>query len=163
MSPKISVSIHLPTVDRRPPRNRVIEAMHHARAEGAPLAFCPDTGVTQAAFTKGWVIDRSGKAPGVNLVGALLLQWQPQSRGDEDPSATLARELNVTLGYVEGLQDGWSAFPSTFWLTRSGEGRHYRNGLEVGFEARFYASLACSNCGSRRLKTDGPKCPGCDQ
>jgi hypothetical protein len=163
MSPKISVSVSIPlsTVDRRPPRNRVIEAMHHARAEGAPLAFSPDPGVKQAAFTNGWVIDRSAKVPGVNILGALLLQWQPQSKGDEDPSATLARDLNVSLGYIEGVADGWCALPSTFWLTRS-EGKHYRAGLECGYEARLYATLACEHCGSRRLKTDGPHCPGCD-
>lgn len=159
MSPGISLLVALP--DRRPPRARVLEALHASRALGTPLSMGPDAGVAVARFTGGWVLDRRRPVPGVNIVGALLLHLQPTATAGEDPSGILARELGVPLAFVEGCADGWGRETmSEFWL--KGEREAYVSGFFLGHELLVYASLVCSECNSRRFKSQA-KCDGCDR
>lgn len=160
MSPSIGLSVRVP--DKRPPRLRVLDAVFAARVEGAPLALIEETGVKAAAVAGRWCVDRSDGIRAVNVIGLLLLRLQPEVRTDEDPVAAVARELRVPLPWAEGVQDGWVGEPSSYWLGQTETGKHYKAGLDVGYEARIYASVVCGECNARRMKSE-PTCPGCDR
>jgi hypothetical protein len=160
VSPSISLVVALP--DHRPPRLRVLEAIFTARAQGTPLAFEEEIGVRPALVAGRWCVDRSRGIRAINIIGALLLQWQTEPMQDEDPVATVARELRVPLAWAEGVQDGWNGDPSTYWLGQTETAKHYRSGLDVGYEARLHASLVCPACNARRMKGE-ERCPGCDR
>lgn len=162
MSPKISLSVDVRAAwarEGRSPRMKVLAAAAWARAQGIGLRFSGDLGVQRGGLSGAWVRDR-GVVGGLTLIGALLLSLQPEGSHDEDPSAAAARVLGTSLAFAEGLDDGWVMAPSGFWLTHP-DAPHYRNGLELGCEVRFMASVVCP-CGARRMKGEAI-CPACDR
>lgn len=158
MSPGIGVTVRVPA---RSPRLALASAVAQARAQSIPLSF-DRLGVVRATLTGAWVIDRT-VVPGLNVVGCLLLQHQPASTADEDPTAAAARAIGVSLAFMEGASDGFAMEAmNAFWVGSPHNGRDYLNGFEAGAEIRFLASKVCGNCGSRRFKSE-LRCPGCDR
>lgn len=162
MSPRIGISVDVRAGwarEDRSPRMKVLAAAAWARAEGLGLRFGGDLGVAKGGLSGAWVRDRR-VVGGLTLIGALLLSLQPEGSHDEDPTTAAARALGVAFGFAAGLDDGWCMEPSGFWLSHA-DAQHYRNGLELGSELRFMASIVCP-CGARRMKGESV-CPACDR
>jgi len=122
------------------------------------MRFGHETGVAPGAFVAEWVVDHKARDLGVNLIGMLLLFMQPARIDGEDPGATVAREIGVTLLWIEALCDGWNfETHDEMWLKANRDA--YLNAYEVGFEARVFATLVC-DCGARRFKGT-MTCLGC--
>lgn len=162
MSPKIGVSVDVRAAwarEGRSPRMKVLAAAAWARSEGLGLRFGGDLGVQKGGLSGAWVRDRR-VVGGLTLIGAVLLSLQPEGSHDEDPNAAAARALGTPLAFVEGVDAGWTMEPGGFWLNHA-DAQHYRNGMDLGAEVRFMASVVCP-CGARRMKGE-TICPACDQ
>jgi hypothetical protein len=161
MSPKIGMSLATRGLlkDRSTPAAKVNAAIQIMRDTGVPLAF-GDYGVEPCPFAGGWCLERRRRTAGVNVVGALLLALQPEREdGHDDPGVAAAAALDVSLGYVDGLCDGWDCDrQSEHWLGNL-FAAEYLVGYEAGMEARFRATDVC-HCGARRFRSE-ETCPGC--
>jgi hypothetical protein len=160
VSPKIGISVALRGWRRatRTPTAKVNAALIRMRGQHIELRY-GDHGVLPCPFAGGWCLDRMAVPRGVNIIGAVLLAFQPEAAGD-DPQAAAAEALEVSAAWVEGLADGWDCEPqSQVLLSGSGRG-DYRQGYEAGMEARFRATVVCPDCGARRFRTI-PSCGGC--
>jgi hypothetical protein len=153
--------------ETRTPRQRITAALLRLRAQGIALRW-GDYGVALrplvTPLATGW---QRSSLLGVNLIGAVLLAYQPERAPEddngahEDPTIAAARALGVPLAYVEGLADGWDrAAHSADWLSHINRAA-YLDGYEAGMEARFRETVVCG-CGTRRFRSE-LTCPSCDE
>src|SRR4051812_6706256 len=144
------------------PQEKVFAALLRVREQGVGLRF-GDFGVSMRRLqVVGWHRTNMG----VNLVGAVLLAFQPEALPDsdcahEDPVEAAARALEGPPAFVAGMSDGWErAAHSREWLGSVHKGV-YLNGYETGMFARFRETTVCS-CGTRRFLVERT-CPSCDR
>lgn len=157
MSPGISLAIDVP--GRMLPRAQVLHALAIARSKDLPLYQGAEPGVVPARWSNAWIIDRRRRIPAINLVGAVLIAFQPDVNPDEDLSGIAARTLGVGLPFIEGCSDGWALESmSEHWL--KADRRAYMAGYFAGCEGLFAATLVCGRCGARRFKVQAV-CDGC--
>lgn len=136
MSPKVSITIGQADLVRllKTPRTRVLEAVVRARELRIRLRQ-GEAGVI-GSFS-GWRLDRLLIPQGVSAMGAVLLHLQPEAEAGEEPAASAARALEVSLAWVEGLQDGWDRERTTPGARNDMEQRDYLDGFEAGLFARL--------------------------
>lgn len=162
MSPGISMAMSVTgwASDARIPAKKIMAAIERCEGQGISLCY-GDHGVS-ASLLGGWQQDRRAIF-GVNLVGAVVLAFQPEAAEHEahpDPMLAAALALQVPAAYVHGMVDGWErAVQSETWLSNVHRS-HYLNGYEAGMEGRFTATTLC-DCGTRRFRSE-PECPSCE-
>lgn len=107
-----------------------------------------------------WELDLQRRPfPAVNVLGAILLSWQPHARDAEDLDVVAARTLEASPAWVVGLVDGFDGVRSERPPIQRAI---YECGIEDGTDLRKKFSSACETCGSRRLYWERV-CPSCEE
>jgi hypothetical protein len=168
MSPAVTMALSLRSWTRalRTPAAKVFAALMRMRAQGIPLRY-GEPGVSWRLLPRAvggglgaWQLTNAG---GVSLLGAVALTW-PLDLGDDpapqDPGAHLARVLEQPDVYVSGLDEGWHREAHMSCRLHHIHREAYLCGYETGMEARFRATVLCSDCGARRFRPERV-CPSC--
>lgn len=129
-----------------------VQAVHLAGNRIRPGSYGVEAGLAGS-----WRIDRGG----VSLIGAAVYGLQPQWRDPrEDPAEALARELGVSIPWLDGVQDGWEREPHDSRQVRLATSQLYLAGYEAGVVLRNELTGECRECRIRRWRID-ERCHRC--